>query len=201
MAKDIENVLSELEDLLTIMDDVTVCPYQAHTPIQDAQNLDRIHSEIKQRIEFIGDSITKTLLGSKEGVENAILLFRDWMVHGTIVRVIGAGRARLAGSIPANRLAHGGARVYIQDEIIPMPHSIKGGGIIAVSASGKTPAVISVLESVRKKYEGNIKIVGIADKDAIEFQDYCDIFIGIDQDIELTNPLQALADTGEYIIS
>lgn len=200
MAKDANKILSELETLLSKKYNVAVRSDGVSIPIQGTKNLDRIHLEIKQRIEFIGASIVKTASGSKEEIEKAILLFRDWMLNGTIVRVIGAGRARLAGSIPANRLAHGGARIYIQDDIIPMPHSIKGGGIIAVSASGKTPSVINVLKSVREMGE-NIKIVGIAKKGAKEFQSCCDIFIGIEQETELPNPLQALADTGEYVIS
>jgi D-arabinose 5-phosphate isomerase GutQ len=166
-------------------------------------NLDWIHEQIQQRIASVSESIKKTAKNSEADVEEAILLFRDWMLKGTIVRVIGAGRAKLAGSIPANRMAHGGARVYIQDDIIPMPHTINGGGVIAVSASGETPSVLEVLKKIKASEEGEryIKIVGIAKKGAEPFQSYCDVFIGIEQDTELPNPLRALADTGEYVIS
>src|SRR5690348_6517525 len=66
-------------------------------------------SDIGQRIQSIGSSILETATHSKPQILAAAHLFRDWMVYGNIVRVIGAGRAKLAGSIPANRLAHGGA--------------------------------------------------------------------------------------------
>jgi len=166
----------------------------------DIRSPEWIHLEIEQRIRAIGDIVITSELSQKKQIEDAILLFRDWMLNGTIVRIIGAGRAKLAGSIPASRLAHGGARVYIKEDIIPMPHTSKGGGIIAVSASGKTRAVLEDLKDVRAKAK-HIKIVGFANKDAIEFSKYCDIFIGIDLDIERTVQLKALADIGEYAIS
>ena len=196
---DINKRLGEIENLISNSDNINIVSKAALTPIDITQNLESIHSEIEQRIDFISASIIKTAANSMKEIDKAILLFRDWMLHSTIVRIIGAGRARLAGSIPANRLAHGGARVYIQDDFIPMPHSIKGGGIIAVSASGKTRSVLDVLKNVREK-GGNVKIVGMAHKNAQEFQNYCDTFIGIDEDTERDNPLQALADTGEQVI-
>jgi len=156
-------------------------------------------SDIGQRINSINASINLTAETSASQVEKAIYLLRDWMVNGAIVRVIGAGRAKLAGSMPANRLAHGGARVSIQDDFVPMPHSIKGGGIIAVSASGKTRSVLAVLQNIKQK-KANIKIIGIADFQASQFCDLCDIFVGI-RLAKLQNPLQALADTEEFVIS
>ncbi len=179
----------------------------------EKESPDIISREIKQRMEAIKASIDKTTEGSKTEIWKATECFRNWMLNGTIVRVVGAGRARLAAAIPANRLAHGGARVYIQDEIIPMPHSIKGGGIIAVSASGRTPSTIEILKSAKEKDDRIIRI-GIAQKASDEeepekedekkeekFEAYCDIFIEIKLDTELDNPLQALGDTGEYVIS
>jgi D-arabinose 5-phosphate isomerase GutQ len=201
MENNASRIISDLEDLLPRIENTKILSYQATPAPKYIDSLDAIHEEIQQRISSISASVIKTSSGSKEEIRKAIFLFRDWMLNGTIVRIIGAGRARLAGTIPANRLAHGGARVYIQDDIIPMPHSIKGGGIIAVSASGETPSVLNVLESVKKKSRQDIMIVGIAKKGARPFRDYCDIFIGIDKDTEHSNPLQALADTGEYVIS
>lgn len=201
MAKDPQSILCDLENILPYLESIKPQAERVAIPTQNAWNLDYIHEEIQQRVFSIGASVLKTASGSKEDVKKVILLFREWMLNGTVVRLIGAGRARLAGSIPANRLAHGGARVYIQDDIIPMPHSIKGGGIIAVSASGETPSVLNVLESVRKKGRQDIKIVGIAKSGSKKFQEHCDIFIGIEKDADYLNPLQALADTGEYVIS
>jgi D-arabinose 5-phosphate isomerase GutQ len=160
-----------------------------------------IHREIPVRIHFISESICQTAAESQEQVADAVRLLRDWMVQGATVRVIGAGRAKLAGAIPANRLAHGGARVHIQDDIVPMPHSIRGGGILAVSASGRTESVLNVLRNVREKGR-RIKVLGIARADADEFRGLCDVFIGIVEAEEpCVNPLRALADTGEQIIS
>lgn len=175
--------------------------------ILEKESPDIISREIIQRMDAIKASIDETTRVSKDKIEEAIEYFRNWMLNGTIVRVVGAGRARLAAAIPANRLAHGGARVYVQDDIIPMPHSIKGGGIIAVSASGKTPSTIEILKSAKEK-DDRIVIIGIAKKTEEEeekkrekFEDFCDIFIGIQLNTGLNNPLQALADTGEYVIS
>jgi D-arabinose 5-phosphate isomerase GutQ len=116
------------------------------------------------------------------------------------VRVIGAGRARLAAAMPANRLAHGGARVYVQDDIVPMPHTIKAGAIIAASASGKTESVLKILETTRRAAP-HVTVVGIASASATEFRHHCHHFIGIHEvrgDDEL---LSALADIGEHVIS
>jgi D-arabinose 5-phosphate isomerase GutQ len=171
-----------------------------YEPANVKENQDIICQQIQQRTDAINESIHKTVEGSKHEINDAIRYFRDWMLNGAIVRVLGAGRAKLAAAIPANRLAHGGARVYIQDEIIPMPHSIKGGGIIAVSASGKTPSVIEALKSLKNKDE-RIKRIGIAQSTADkDFIDNCHIFIGI-KGTDIYNPLQALADTSEYVIS
>jgi len=198
-----DDILTNIRAFAGRLNQIPVCKEQSPVLTRDVVNLNWIHDQIRQRTSSISESIKRTADGSRGQVEEAVLLFRDWMLNGTIVRVIGAGRAKLAGSIPANRMAHGGARVYIQDDIIPMPHSINGGGIIAVSASGETPSVLEVLRKIKASGEGEryIKIVGIARKGAEPFQSYCDVFIGIEEDIELPNPLRALADTGEYVIS
>jgi D-arabinose 5-phosphate isomerase GutQ len=184
-----------IQDLNRLLEEVGVEDAQPVTAVPG----DELLSNIEQRINSIGSSVTKTATESISDVRKAVQLFRGWMVDAAVVRVIGAGRARLAGSIPANRLAHGGARVYIIDDIVPMPHSIKGGGIIAVSASGRTESVLGVLRSLRNR-QARVKIVGIAKHTADEFASLCDVFIGIRQ-VELHNPLQALADTEEYVIS
>lgn len=156
---------------------------------------------IQKRLSIINQQIIATVESAEDDIEQAVRLFLHWMIEGTIVRVIGAGRARLAAVIPANRLAHGGARVYVKDDIMPMPHTIKGGGIIAASASGKTQSVLSDLRSTRNETK-DVAIVGIAAADAAEFRKYCDIFIGIQPEPQgALNPLKALADSEEYVIS
>lgn len=123
------------------------------------------------------------------------------MKNEEIVRVIGAGRALIAATIPVNRLAHGGARVSIVGSLVPLPNTYFGGAILAASASGKTPFVLQFLATARMK---NPKIVhvGIADKNARKFRKLCDYFIGIDISLaKEMSDLFALADLGEYVIS
>jgi D-arabinose 5-phosphate isomerase GutQ len=172
------------------------------TPPPDGGKSDfNICGSIQLRLAAINQQIINTVNVSGREIEQGVNLFLNWMREGTVVRIIGAGRARLAAVIPANRLAHGGARVYVKDDIMPMPHTIKGGGIIAASASGKTQSVLSDLRSTRAETK-DVAIVGIAAADAEEFKKYCDIFIGIQPGPEGSlNPLRALADSEEYVIS
>jgi len=160
-----------------------------------------IAQQIEQRIRAIHAQLSASLNAYPNAVDDAADMLRRWMVQGKVVRVIGAGRARLAAAIPANRIAHGGAQVYVQDDIVPMPHTINGGGLIAASASGRTESVLAVLHSTRK-YTRDVEVLGIAASSATEFASLCDIFIGIEPaPPEVPNPLRALADTEEYVIS
>ena len=161
----------------------------------------RIFEQIEQRLTAIHAQLSASLVAHVDAVDNAAEMLSRWMVQGKIVRVIGAGRARLAAAIPASRIAHGGARVYVQDDIIPMPHTIRGGGLIAVSASGRTESVLSILHST-KRYSRDVQVLGIAASSAREFESLCDVFIGIEPPSKtIHNPLRALADTEEYVIS
>ena len=161
----------------------------------------RISEQIAQRLKAIHAQLNASLMAHADAVDQAAEMLSRWMLQGRIVRVIGAGRARLAAAIPANRIAHGGARVYVQDDIIPMPHTIRGGGLIAVSASGRTQSVLSILRST-KQYSRDVKVLGIAASSAHEFASLCDVFIGIEPPSQIIpNPLRALADTEEYVIS
>ena len=185
-------------DFPSIFSDIGNTP--ARMPLITHPSFD-ICGSIQGRFTVINKQILNTVNWARPEIEQAVKLFLQWMQERTIVRVIGAGRARLAAAIPANRLAHGGARVYVQDDIIPMPHTFKGGGIIAASASGKTESVLSVLRSARKDTK-DVHIVGVAAFDADEFKSCCDIFIGIQPEPEgVSNPLRALADSEEYVIS
>lgn len=157
--------------------------------------------EIEQRIKAIHGQLAASLYAHPDAVEKSARMLLQWMVQGNVVRIVGAGRARLAAAIPANRLAHGGARVHIQDDMVPMPHTIRGGGLVAASASGKTESVLSVLRSTRT-YSRDIEVLGIADSSANEFRQLCDVFIGIEPAPKtIVNPLRALADSEEYVIS
>ena len=167
---------------------------------QPIEKIDQIFSELNKRFKHIAESNQITVNeDSEESVKKAIKLLQTWMRRGINVRIIGAGRAKLAGALPANRLAHGGARISVEGSIVPMPHSITAGGIIAVSASGKTPNVLEVIKNVYTK-RPNIEIIGIASNDAQEFKQYCHTFIGIKLEPNLDNPLRALADIKEIVI-
>jgi tetratricopeptide (TPR) repeat protein/D-arabinose 5-phosphate isomerase GutQ len=188
---DITNIISKLEQLHDRIE-----PRKNQKPKEE---LEILNCSIAQRIDFFAKSALTTTEKSLNEINKATDMLRSWMVNGTIVRLIGGGRAKIAGAIPANRLAHGGARVYIVDDLIPMPHSYKQGGIIAVSASGRNPVVIENLKRIRENKTG-IFVIGIANHEASEFRKLCDIFIGV-RLIEQTTTLQALADTEEYVIS
>jgi D-arabinose 5-phosphate isomerase GutQ len=184
------------EDLSQTLQGLAVETIEAH----HADGPFDVAEAIGRRSESIHRQVLQTVASERQPIMDAVTVFMRWMNEGTIVRVLGAGRARLAASIPANRLAHGGARVYIQDDIIPMPHTIKGGGIIAASASGKTASVLSTLRTASES--SDIEIVGIAAADAADFKSYCDIFIGLaPEPADAANPLRALADSEEYVIS
>ena len=122
----------KIDTLYENLKQVTATPVDKKRSITDEHWI--IHA-ICARSKALAASVEKTVSKSSSEIEMVVDLFLKWMQEGTVVRVIGAGRARLAASIPANRLAHGGARVFVQDDIIPMPHTVKGGGIIAASAS------------------------------------------------------------------
>lgn len=176
-----------------------------------------ILDDMRLRLRSIGRQVVRTIDTNPDEIERSVIQFLQWMNDGTIVRVIGAGRARLAASIPAQRLAHGGARVYIQDDMTPMPHTIHGGGLLVASASGTTRSVISTIESARMNTR-DLRVIGIAlppkplaappERDSVARQTYehikplCDIFICIAEEAgDAPNPLRALADAEEYVIS
>lgn len=192
-------ILAELIALLPGVDDRLDLESAPLSP-KPRVGADVLLEDAEERVRHIGESIVLTIRENRSSAARTVETFRDWMTGGTVVRVLGAGRARLAAAIPANRLAHGGARVFVQDDIVPMPHSIKGGGILAASASGKTRTVLDDLHTAKGKGSA-LTIVGIAAHDAHDFAECCDIFIGIHEPKAVNLPLQALADVGEYVIS
>jgi D-arabinose 5-phosphate isomerase GutQ len=166
--------------------------------LHDTADLSRA---IGARHRAIHGAIQSTLDASADAILAAVTEIQTWIRTEEIVRVVGAGRALLAAAIPANRLAHAGARAYVQNGMIPMPNTIRGGAILAASASGKTPTVLELLKTARLR-NPKIRIVGIADARAREFRDLCHVFVGIEgHNDAMPNPLRALADTGEYVIS
>lgn len=162
---------------------------------------DEISRAISARAHAISYAIHTTAVASRQSISDAVTEVERWIAKEEIVRVAGAGRALLAAAIPANRLAHCGARVYVAHDVTPLPNTIRGGNVLAASASGRTQAVLDLMRTAKER-NPDIRIVGIADRHAEEFAALTDIFIGIEQHRNVyANPLQALADTGEYVIS
>jgi DNA-binding MurR/RpiR family transcriptional regulator len=128
-------------------------------------------------------------------------LLAEWMQKRDAVRFVGAGRALQATIMPSNRLAHGGAQISHMGGCVPMPAAELGGGIIACSASGSTSPVLEAMKTAKERSD-TIKIIGLSKHDATQFRDLCDVFIGIyTPHGEFGNPLSALADTEEYVMS
>ena len=156
---------------------------------------------IAARVYSISHAVQHTLLRNRAELSKAVLLVAKWMENDEPVRVLGAGRALLAAAMPGNRLAHAGAHVSFMGGMVPMPNSRQGGGVIASSASGRTVAVLEAMKTARELNKG-IDILGIAHHQAKEFADLCDVSIGLHlPKDEYANPLSALADTEEYMIS
>jgi D-arabinose 5-phosphate isomerase GutQ len=155
---------------------------------------------IAARVFSISHAVQHTLLLNRQELSQAVLLVAKWMETDAPVRVLGAGRALMAASMPGNRLAHTGAHVSFMGGIVPMPNSRHGGGVISCSASGKTAAVLEAMSSA-KALNKEIEIIGLAHHEAKNFARLCDVFIGLHlPKNEYPNPLSALADTEEYML-
>jgi D-arabinose 5-phosphate isomerase GutQ len=128
-----------------------------------------IYTSIFQRSQAIAWAVQKTAETNQATIEKTVEIFSRWMKEEQIVRIVGAGRALIAATIPANRLAHGGAKVSIVGGLVPLPNTALGGAILAASASGKTPFVLQILEAAKKK-NSTIERIGIADKKATKFR-------------------------------
>ena len=92
----------DYENLITGLSNTKVVKYKELDISSDYIN--RVPLEINQRIEFINKCILKTLDGSESSVKQAVNYFCEWMVQGAVVRLIGAGRAKLAGAIPTDNI-------------------------------------------------------------------------------------------------
>jgi D-arabinose 5-phosphate isomerase GutQ len=152
-----------------------------------------------ERVAALAESIELTIRECRE-LDEIVSTLATWMHDHTIVRVLGAGRARLAASLAANRLAHGGAQVSIEGDLVPLPHLVKGGAILAASASGENKTLLAALEGL-KRSEPHITILGIASAKAAQFQSLCHHFIGIRLSPRTSTAPHALADFGELVIT
>jgi len=166
---------------------------------------------IERRLVAIRDIVLEAVRQNPTVVRNIQSLLADWMKRREIVRVVGAGRALLAASLPANRLAHGEATVSILNDRSPLPNSKLGGGVIAVSASGKTGIVLDIMkhaQNVNRERtllgQSPILVIGFSSAAASEFASLCTpgYFLGFrsaphSEDVVL----RALGDLEEYAAS
>ncbi|MEW8436885.1 MAG: hypothetical protein AB2689_01900 [Candidatus Thiodiazotropha taylori] len=152
------------------------------------------------RIHSIAYGVAQTCANNEIAIIESRDYLKLWMLQRSPVRFLGAGRALLAATMPGNRLAHAGAQVSFMGGNVPLPNSFLGGGVIACSASGKTKPVLEAMD-IAKRNNPDIRIIGLASKDARDFRELCDVFIGIHSEGKVANPLSALADTEEYIIA
>lgn len=159
-------------------------------------------ARIVTRTDYISRAVASTCVENLAAVRSAVDHIKTWIHQRSPVRFVGAGRALLAATMPGNRLAHAGAVVSFMGGIVPMPSTAMGGGIIACSASGKAQAVLDAMQKARN-LNPHITIIGLASREATQFRDLCDIFVGLVPRpregivVELT----ALADLEEYMIA
>jgi D-arabinose 5-phosphate isomerase GutQ len=173
---------------------------RARAPVTDLESPQSLTSALSARIDTITQAIQATVSGSASEIFRATLEMEGWMRGDDVVRVVGAGRALLAAAISANRMAHAGVNVHVIHDVVPLPNSARGGAILAASASGRTKPVNDLLRIARRRNPA-IRIVGIADRTALEFASLCDVFVGINTHGTGTpGSLRALADTAEHVI-
>ncbi len=169
-------------------------------PIEDGKDGLGVVSALGSRVSAINDMVHATLEGEGPAIRTAVDLFEEWMVSGEIVRVVGSGRTRLALSIPASRLAHGGARVSISDGVVPMPNTSKGGAALAASSSGENLTVNNIVATCRRRAP-NMRIVGIGPAlGGSSFESSCDIFVRIHDNSSADGSLRVLGDWQEQVI-
>lgn len=170
-----------------------------------------LDQRVAARLESINSAVLRALKSYPNEVERITTLLGEWMTDERIVHVIGAGRALLAASLPANRLAHGGANVYILGDKAPPPNSRFGGGIIAASASGETRSVLEIMTFAQdvnrlRPPDQQITVIGVSNpaaKAVKPFKPFADLctpgcFVGIQ--IDEAVELRGLGDLEELAI-
>lgn len=133
---------------------------------------------VKARTEAVQQLTVQAIENAPLAAQEAATLFASWMDERAVVRVIGTEQGRLAATLPARRLFVGGARVHIQGDSLPMPHSLSGGGIIAVATGEQEHAVSAALYQHRRKNR-DIKIMGLGFDPKNRIAEICDTFIAV----------------------
>jgi hypothetical protein len=167
---------------------------------------------VRTRVDMISSVVDASLAAASAEVRGVTTALGSAMRRRGIVRVAGAGRALLAASLPANRLAHGGAMTFILGDRTPFPNSQLGGVLLAASASGKTRAVLEVMNQanqanaeLERAGREKLLIIGIADRNEPgDFRRLCSpgYFVGMDYSnlSSVSVTLRALADLEEQAI-
>jgi len=69
------------------------------------------------RMHSISFNVVRTIEANATQITKAVKIIAKWMQSKAPVRILGAGRALLAGGMPGNRLAHAGARAKEKEEV------------------------------------------------------------------------------------
>jgi hypothetical protein len=133
---------------------------------------------IKARAEAVRQLTMQAIENAPLAAQEAAALFASWMDERALVRIVGTEHDRLAATLPARRLFAGGARVHIQGDTLPMPHSLSGGGIIAVTTGEQAYTVSATLYQYRRKNR-DIKIIGLGFDPKNRIAEVCDTFIAV----------------------
>ena len=167
----------------------------------DGAAKDHACTMLMARMASISHAFVQTAIRNADALGQAVDQIAAWVTKGSSIRIIAAGRAKWAAAMPGNRLAHASGWVSFMNDLVPLPHTSFDGGIIALSASGKTPEVRQAIESAKRENPA-IVVLGFASYRALPFKALCDIFVGIHVlKAEYKNPVSALADTEEYVMS
>lgn len=191
--------------------------------------MDNISNAFEERNTHYESTIKTTVEVMSEQIAKASDYLTQSLNNEYSVRFLGAGRARLAASMAANRLCHAGAKVSIMGDAVPLPNTRLGGYIVAASASGTSEDVIVAMEKAWQRREGSneggrkirpltIPIIGISalsgkthdigDKEKTDrnvklcnrFEQACDVFIHIQVKEEEKSKYNYLADNEEHAI-
>ena len=146
------------------------------TPQPPAQ--DALLDVVQSRANAVAQMAVTSFATSLAEAERAVELLASWMEQRAIIRIIDAGGSPLAAGLAARRLFAGGARVHMQQQIVPIPPAINGGGIIALCGDGHPDAIVGLLRSARGRNR-DIKIVGIGSSAAVDVAELCDAFVGV----------------------
>lgn len=135
----------------------------------------------------------------RDECERAAGLFADWIDQRALVRLIASGGGRAAVLMSARRLAAAGARVQFDDDVLPVPDPLHGGGVVAVFDNDDVAAVSAQLA----RYRGANRDLGtlaIGISEASSIGEHCDalVWLALARSAE---PYESAADVDAHVIS